>query len=232
MVNILAFDTVTPVCSIGIVSAKGTYYAEIDAGQRHSESFMEAADLLMKLAGLDPADLDATACMKGPGSFTGLRVGFAAAKGICLALDIPLIAVPTLDCVAFEGAAFPGLVLPVLDAKQSRYFTALYRSGECLTDYLDASAGTVKDLLRGFGESAPILLTGLSADLLYSELKADPFTAERLRLSPGRRNGSARSLLTLAAARFAECPGNDAASGPLYLRKSDAEIQSAKPRQP
>ena len=137
--NILALDTADGVLSVALSTEAGFWYLEADAGSRHSELMMEAVDALCRLAGLCPKDINLAACMKGPGSFTGLRIGFSAAKGLCVALGIPLVAVPTLDCLSFSLSAWPGMVIPVLDAKKGCFFTALYRGGKRLTDYMDIS---------------------------------------------------------------------------------------------
>lgn len=235
--NILALDTATPICSIALSSEKGKWYIEIDAGQRHSELFMEAADLLMKTGGLQPDALDLVACMKGPGSFTGLRIGFAAAKGLCLALGIPLITIPTLDCMAFPGQSWPGIVMPAMDAKKRCYFTALYRGRERLTDYMDAEVGDIARLVaRSISGSAPgndlLLLTGPDAELLQSALRGllEPPLRDKIRLDPGRRKGKAQELLEMVSIELEKRGGiihnddTEVFSGPLYLRKSDAEL--------
>jgi tRNA A37 threonylcarbamoyladenosine modification protein TsaB len=132
-----------------------------------------------------------------------------------------------LDCLVRHGSGFPGLVAPVIDAKQHCYFTALYRGEERLTDYMDADARSIAELLQG---TDPVLLTGLDADLLYSELKSIPSLRDRLQLDPCRRKGGARELLALAKLRLAKPDRieTEVFTGPLYLRKSDAELQTLK----
>ena len=146
--NILAIDTATSILSIAVSSAEGIRHFEVDAGLRHSELLMDLADMVMKTAGLEASDLELVACMRGPGSFTGLRIGFAAAKGMALALGIPLVSVPTLDCMAAPCAVWPGLVIPVIDAKKHRFFTALYRGGQRLTEYLDAEPDEIARAIK------------------------------------------------------------------------------------
>lgn len=231
--TILALDTATAVFSVALSSQGGNWYMEVDAGQRHSELLMEVTDLLMKTAGLSPADLDLVACMKGPGSFTGLRIGFATAKGLCLSLGIPLRAIPTLDCMSAPYHRWPGLVLPVIDAKKHCYFTALYRGSERLSDYMDKGAADLGELISGAAwEHELILLTGPDAPMLQSALQdilEHPWQ-DRILLDPGCRKGRARELLDLAALEFAKKDGmvhDEVLSGPLYVRKSDAELKGA-----
>jgi tRNA threonylcarbamoyladenosine biosynthesis protein TsaB len=85
-------------------------------------------DRLMRKARIKPKDLDGFAVSIGPGSFTGLRIGVAAVKGLAYALGRPVAAVPTLDAIAENAAAFRGAVCPVLDARKNKVYACLYRS--------------------------------------------------------------------------------------------------------
>jgi tRNA threonylcarbamoyladenosine biosynthesis protein TsaB len=229
-VTILAVDTATAILAGALSTQEGNWYMEVDAGQRHSELLMDVTDQMMKIAGLRPTDLDLVACMKGPGSFTGLRIGFATAKGLCLSLGIPLRAIPTLDCMAAPYSQWPGMVLPVIDAKKHCYFTALYRRGERLSEYMDKAAADIGGLIADTSlQHDLILLTGPDAAMLQSELPdiLEHTLWNRIRLDPGCRKGRARELLDLVAIEVAkkDSIANDAVfSGPLYVRKSDAEL--------
>jgi tRNA threonylcarbamoyladenosine biosynthesis protein TsaB len=204
----------------------GSYYLEIDAGQKHSEILMDGIDELMQRAGLSPEDLEGVVCMEGPGSFTGLRIGFAAAKGLALALGIPMGAVPTLDCMAAPLSPWPGIVLPAMDAKKHAFFTALYREGERISDYMDIDVSSVAAKINeacGKGQKIPLLLTGPDADILKKELC--PMTEVRICLDPGYRRGRGRELLEIAQkCLIIKKEGEFVFGGPLYLRKSDAEL--------
>ena len=220
--NILALDTADQVLSAALATETGIWYTEIDAGARHSELVMECADLLCKSAGFSPSALGLVACMKGPGSFTGLRIGFSAAKGMALALGIPLVAVPTLDCLAHPLSIWPGIVIPAMDAKKGCFFTALYRGGQRLTGYMDVSPEVIaKEVEKAsLCPTEPVVLTGCGAELLYPFLQAYiPHT----RVDPESRRGRAKELLEITKNTIFE--RNDIDSGPLYLRKSDAELK-------
>jgi tRNA threonylcarbamoyladenosine biosynthesis protein TsaB len=141
--NILAIDTATSLFSVAVSSPQGIRQFDADAGPRHSEILMEVIDYLVRSSGLEAKDLELVACMQGPGSFTGIRIGFAAAKGLALARGIPLVAAPTLNCIAAPAGVWPGIVVPAIDAKQKRFFTAIYRQNERLTGYMDADAGEI-----------------------------------------------------------------------------------------
>ena len=222
--NILALDTSDRVLSAALEANSGRWYVETDSGIRHSELLMECIDWLCKTAGIIPGDIGLVACMKGPGSFTGLRIGFSSAKGVALALGIPMAAYPTLDCLAYPHSAYPGLVLPAIDAKKSCFYAALYRHGKRLTDDADASpeylAGEIRRVRLQEGE--PLLLTGCGAAQLRVVL-AENFQIEAISLDPGASGGRARELLEIAKNSIVNGV-NDIDSGPVYLRKSDAEL--------
>jgi tRNA threonylcarbamoyladenosine biosynthesis protein TsaB len=220
--NILALDTSGSVLSAALSSPGGLRYIEIDAGSRHSELLVGLIDTLFKSAGMKPKDLEAVACMKGPGSFTGLRIGYAAAKGLSLALGIPLAAVPTLDCMAYPHSAWPGLVLPSLDAKKGRFFTAFYREGQRLGDYLDAPPEAISGMLETFraGREEKVILTGPGGELLFSKLPSPGGLA----VDPSSKRGRAFELLDKLRKNTILNYKEDEYSGPLYLRKSDAEL--------
>lgn len=222
--NILALDTADQVLSAALATESGVLYTELDAGRRHSELLMESAQRLCTIAGLKPGDLGLVACMKGPGSFTGLRIGFSAAKGIALALNIPLLAVPTLDCLAYPLSVWPGLVLPAMDAKKGCFFAALYREGRRLTDYMDASpqALAAEITKARLSPAEQIILTGCGAELLYPQLAG--LLPENVKIDPKSKKGAAKELLELTKRTIVN--KDDSSSGPIYLRKSDAELKT------
>ncbi|MDR2101265.1 MAG: tRNA (adenosine(37)-N6)-threonylcarbamoyltransferase complex dimerization subunit type 1 TsaB [Treponema sp.] len=225
--NILALDTATPILSVALSAGGGRYYMEIDAGQKHSEILMDGINDLMKRAGLSPEDLGGVVCMEGPGSFTGLRIGFAAAKGLALALGIPMGAVPTLDCMAAPLSPWPGIILPAMDAKKHAFFTALYRGAERISGYMDIDVPSIAAKIteaRGEGQNIPLLLTGPDGDILKEKLC--PHIPEiPIYLDPGYRRGRARELLEITQkCLIIEKGGGFVFDGPRYLRKSDAEL--------
>ncbi|MDR2448038.1 MAG: tRNA (adenosine(37)-N6)-threonylcarbamoyltransferase complex dimerization subunit type 1 TsaB [Treponema sp.] len=229
--KILALDTATPVLSIALSDGEHAWYFEADAGNRHSEIIMDAVDLLLSKSGMQSKDLDMTACMKGPGSFTGLRIGYSIAKGLCLPFGVAMAAVGTLDCMAYSRREWNGYVAPAIDARKRAYFTALFEKGVRLSDDMDAGVERIAACIAEADSSAalesPILLTGVDAAPLYEEL-ARYLPAERLRLDgcclKDRRHGYAKELLALAPRYIEKNP----LSAPEYIRKSDAEIEAGK----
>jgi tRNA threonylcarbamoyladenosine biosynthesis protein TsaB len=232
-VNILAIDSSSNALSVALETETQICYEEINRENSHSELLMECADGLCKSAGIKPAELSLVACMKGPGSFTGLRIGFSTCKGIALALGIPLIAIPTLDCLAYSSSTQPVLALPVLDAKKGCFFAAFYRKGERLTDFLDSSPLELIEIASKIllQPEEPLLLTGSGAELLQSRLKEthpeDLLPIKNIKLDKEFSRGRARELLKIVKNNklYKE---NDINGFPVYLRKSDAELNCKK----
>ncbi len=131
MSTILQIETATQVCSVAIAINGETIALKEEAAQNiHASSLTLFIEEAMKTAKLDYADLDAVAVSKGPGSYTGLRIGVSTAKGLCFALDKPLIAIPTLQMMAngflLQNPNYGGLVCPMIDARRMEVFTAVY----------------------------------------------------------------------------------------------------------
>ena len=132
MALILNLETATTVCSVALAQ-NGKFIAEkeIDNGYSHSQNLAIFIKEVLAETGKKPTDLNAIAISKGPGSYTGLRIGVSTAKGLCYALNIPLIAVPTLE-VMVESLSLTlskgeGMLLcPMLDARRMEVYTALY----------------------------------------------------------------------------------------------------------
>jgi tRNA threonylcarbamoyladenosine biosynthesis protein TsaB len=220
--NILALDTAAEALSVALSAGGGLWYFEVAEGRRHGELLMGAIDRLLDSAGIGAADLDLTACMQGPGSFTGLRIAFAAAKGLSLSLGIPMVSVPTLDCMASPQASWPGLVIPAMDARKGRFYTALYRAGQRLGEYLDAAPAAIAAAIAAERRGTePALFTGPAGAQVREKLPPDQ---NGFFVDPQGKQGRARELLDMAQ-KTGTLGGNEAVfSGPLYLRKSDAEL--------
>jgi len=164
--------------------------------------------------------------MGGPGSFTGLRIGFSLAKGLALALGCGFAAIPTLDCMARPLSSLKGLVMPVLDAKQSSFFCALYRDGKKICADMDAGPEAIaaQEAKQESASKEALLLFGPGADLLYGKLTQppqNPLADIYLLAGKGLRWGNAQTLLEIARETdiFANSV-SDFSAGPEYIRKS------------
>lgn len=248
--NILAIDTATEILGVtlAILDPNSSSYPDHplsgrtfsvmrDIGLRHSRFLMPLVDQLLGDAGLEIAEIDLVACSRGPGSFTGLRIGMSTAKGIATAvaslrgLDAaPLVSVPTLAVIAYPlqpVAAMPdvtpaksALVLPVIDARKERFYAALFSEGRRLTDDLDLPGREVLQSALGQSEDSPILVTGPHLTRFLSVVQPNP----RLLADPEPRRNYSASLVPLALKQYIEQGADTPDQGPVYVRASDAEL--------
>lgn len=219
--NILAFDTAGEFLSTGLKTSKGFFEENRTSGLRHSEHLLPTVERLMTHAELTFKELDLIVCSKGPGSFTGLRIGMSTAKGISTGCNCPVISINNLDVYAYGYGFFDGAVVPLIDARKKRYYSAVYFNGHPETEYLDA---TTEDLIRMLGKYKRVLFTGPACSLFktaVSELiPTFPFNPFFYRTD----SGISPVLIELGMKRF-ETDGADADnSGPYYIRLSDAEL--------
>lgn len=132
MATILNLETATTNCSVSI-AVKGEVIALIEentSNYSHSEQLHLFIEEALKKASFSFSDLDAIAVSKGPGSYTGLRIGVSAAKGLCYALDVPLISIPTLESLARQLTVGPDdVIISLLDARRMEVYSAVYDHG-------------------------------------------------------------------------------------------------------
>ena len=126
--RILALDSSGLVATVAIVEDEQTV-AEytVNYKKTHSQTLLPMLDEIKKMIELDMKSIDAIAVTKGPGSFTGLRIGCATAKGLGLALDCPLLAIPTVDALAYNMYGSHAIICPLMDARRDQVYTGLYR---------------------------------------------------------------------------------------------------------
>ena len=217
--KILALSTSTPRGSAAVMIdgtlAASSAYVDL---QGHAERIFEVIDDALARASLARGEIEAIACDIGPGSFTGVRVGVATAKGIAVTLEIPLIGVTSLEAMAAaafaEGAAAPAdLVMPAIDAKKSEVFLAAY----------DASLTPLLPPCTRPAISASFTLPSPSRIVVVGEIASS--------LDPSIPRGPAFDLpdalwiARLAAPRLASGLAADAAIvEPLYVRPPDAKL--------
>lgn len=223
--RVLAFETSAKAASVALCE-DGKLLGESyqNTGMTHSQTLMTMGADLMRTCGLAPENIDAVAVAAGPGSFTGVRIGVAAAKGFAWGRNIPCCGVSTLEAMTFNLGVWQGYILPVMDARRQQVYTALFHAerGVCvrLTEdraiSLEALAGELKNLTE------PIFLVGDGSVLCYDTLLKD---VPSLVLPPEHRMHQRAAGVALAAdAKLAageSCDG--AALTPNYLRVSQAE---------
>ena len=129
MANLLCIESATTNCSVAL-SINGSVIAfreDTSKGYSHAELLHVFIDQVLELAQMKVANLDAIAVSKGPGSYTGLRIGVSAAKGLCYALDLPLLSIPTLESLAHKVNS-EGCIVPMLDARRMEVYGAIFTS--------------------------------------------------------------------------------------------------------
>jgi tRNA threonylcarbamoyladenosine biosynthesis protein TsaB len=128
MALVLNIETATTNCSVSLSNDGETLVLKEDnsAGYSHAETLHVFIDELFKSTNIKPSAIDAVAVSKGPGSYTGLRIGVSSAKGLCFALNKPLIAIDTLESLAHQVQAKDGFIVPMLDARRMEVYSAIY----------------------------------------------------------------------------------------------------------
>ncbi|AMC11010.1 tRNA threonylcarbamoyladenosine biosynthesis protein TsaB [Lutibacter profundi] len=130
MAYILNIETATKNCSVSIANNGETIaLKELNSGEySHAEKLHEFIEEVISKSEIELYDLKAVAVSKGPGSYTGLRIGVSAAKGLCFALDIPLISVDTLKTLALSVSITEGCIVPLLDARRMEVYSSVFDS--------------------------------------------------------------------------------------------------------
>ncbi len=195
----------------------------------HSQTLLPMTDAIFRLTGIPKDSIDAVAVAKGPGSFTGLRIGSATAKGIGLALDIPIIEISTLEALAYQLYGFDGSICPVMDARRNQVYTGIYRwdNGSLVNEYED-TAEPACDLIayiNGHCEKAAFLGDGVPVCSEYFSDLTIPYICAR----PFQTFQSAAALGILAEEYYAKgiyINADDHA--PVYLRMSQAERERSE----
>ena len=222
---ILAFETSAKAGSVALhdgFSLLGENYC--NTGLTHSQTLMTMAEDLLKTCSLTPGDIEAVAVAAGPGSFTGVRIGVAAAKGFAWGRELPCYGVSTLEAMALSLGAFEGYVCPVMDARRSQVYNALFRAEKGqLTRISEDRAIALSDLAAELRQlDAPIFLVGDGSTLTYNTLKPQ---LSQLVMPPEQHMHQRASGVALAAAQAIAkgAPGDGNSLTPNYLRLSQAE---------
>ena len=222
---ILAFETSAKAASVALMDGTkllGESYQ--NTGLTHSQTLMVMAEDTLKQCGKSAQDVQAVAVAEGPGSFTGVRIGVAAAKGYAWGKEIPCYGVSTLEAMAESLGLYEGYICPAMDARRSQVYNALFRVEKGIIsrvaeDRAIALSDLKEELLTLEG---PIFLVGDGSTLTYNTLSD---SVENLILPPEHRMHQRAVGVGLVAARMA-AEGLAPSGGeltPNYLRLSQAE---------
>lgn len=223
--------TILAIDSSGLVASTALYIdgqirAEysVNFKKTHSETLLPMIDEIMSMTKTEKSELSAIAIAAGPGSFTGLRIGSATAKGLGLALSIPLIPVPTLEGLAYQAMEANGVICPMMDARRAQVYTAMYQFLDGCTCKREACVIPVEELISSLPADAEnIVFLGDGVDVYADQLKSQ--VKQPFQIAPvHHRYQSAAAVALSAARRYEEGKIVSAAEfAPEYLRLSQAE---------
>lgn len=233
--KILGIDSSGLVASVAIVDDDilvGEYTTNYK--KTHSQTLLPMLDELKKMIDLDLNSVDAIAIAAGPGSFTGLRIGAATAKGLGLALNKPLVEVPTLEGMAFNLWGTDALIVPMMDARRNQVYTGAYdfvneaagdgSVNKCLHCVVEQCATDVTEWIRKINEIGREVIFLGDGVPVYAKQIAEGMTGKYSFAPAGFNYQRAASVAALGEVYFAQGRGIDAAlHQPEYLRKSQAE---------
>lgn len=238
--RILALDSSGLVAGVAVAWSDGTeeeILAEytVNYKKTHSQTLLPMLDETAKMIELDMGTIDAVAVASGPGSFTGLRIGSATAKGLGLALGIPLVAVPTLHGLAYNLWGAEGLVCPIMDARRGQVYTGIFEfRGNVLAVLEDQMAVGIEDLterILAYDKKVTFLGDGVP---VFRKVLSEMFSGKReIMFAPANMNRQrAASVAALGLRYFREGRYETAAEHkPEYLRMSQAERERRERRQ-
>lgn len=241
--KVLAIDSSGLTASVAVVEDSRTI-AEytVDYKKTHSQTLLPMIDEVAKMTELELSDIDAIAVSGGPGSFTGLRIGSATAKGLGLALDKPLIHVPTVDGLAYQVYGCGDIICPIMDARRNQVYTGIYtfsaragkkegtREVEPVFQVLRMQmAIAVEDLIRRLNNyNRPVVFLGdgvpVYREMLSAGLKV-PYS-----FAPSYMNRQRAAVIGALGIRYYKAGKYETAMEhqPEYLRQSQAERERAQ----
>lgn len=224
--KILAIDSSGLVASVAVIE-NDTMLAEytVNYKKTHSQTLLPMLDEVKKMIELDLETIDAIALAAGPGSFTGLRIGAATAKGLCLALNIPLIPVPTVDALAYNLAGDAALVCPLMNARRNQTYTGIYRfDGNHMITLREQCVLSLEEIIEELnerGEAVVFLGDGLP---VFKE-QIEELCKISYRFAPAHMNAQRAGAVAFLGKQLFE-EGKAISSddfSPTYLRLSQAE---------
>lgn len=229
--RILALDSSGLVATVAILE-DDHMVAEytVNYKKTHSQTLLPMLDEIVKMTEFELSTIDAIAVAGGPGSFTGLRIGAATAKGLGLALEKPLIHVPTVDGMAYGLYGVSGLICPIMDARRNQVYTGIYRfengEFEVVEEQMAVALDELIEKLNAYGEKVTFLGDGVP---VYKNQLEEKLDIEHC-FAPAHVNRQrAAAVGALGMKYFAEGKAETAAEHrPDYLRLSQAERERAE----
>ena len=226
--RILAVDTATKSCSVAITEEK-TVLKELtaDNGQTHSRHLLKMIHAVMQSTGLAMSRLDGFAVTRGPGSFTGLRIGISSIKGLALAVNKPVMGISSLEALAQQSGLESGRICAIIDARRGEVYAAFYQAAPAgVFPESDEVVLPPHNLLMDI--SHPCLFVGSGAKI-YRDVITEKLGNHARFARPARHIIRASTVALLALKRFENGEvGKITELVPQYIRKSDAELNFEK----
>lgn len=212
----LAIDSAVTCISLAACNQQKKASVTLDIGMRQSEKLIPAIEYVLQQVELEASQLDFVALSGGPGSFTGLRLGFAAAKGLQLSTGCPVYSIPTLQAQAEPYSSWPGKVISTIDAKKDRFYVQFFFQGKEISQSQDIGIEEIAQQIRAEDQ---VLIVGPDSEALLERLKS--FNPDlKLCRFPSLSSSITDALFTLGSKATKSLEPYE---GPIYLRKSEAE---------
>ncbi len=227
--HILAIDTSTRSCSAALIEDENLR-AEltIDIGETHSKHIMALIDQVIGEANLKIADVDGFSVTRGPGTFTGLRIGLGTVKGLAMALGKPIAGVSSLEALAVQACCSDRLICSLIDARRMQVYCRCYRckDDEIAIPSTPERVCSVQEAIAAFDE--PVMFIGSGAILYASHISEQ--LGHRARFAPCSQHTIRASTVALLGREKIMNGDTEDLAGfvPAYLRKSDAELNLEK----
>lgn len=219
----LVIDSASSCLALAARNEALTATVALDMGLSQSQKILTAIDYVLKQVKLEAKDLDFIALTKGPGTFTGLRLSFAAAKALELSNGTPVYGVDSLEAYAWPYAGFDGTVISVIDAKKDQFFARISKGQKVIMESKDT---TIEEVLSHINGDDKILTAGPDA-LLFKDAIINSnrgFTTDSITAFSAQPNAT-EALFTLGQDMMdKKMPPLADYEGPAYLRKSEAEL--------
>ena len=228
--KVLAIESSSMVASVAIVS-EDVLLAEYTVNHKktHSQTLLSMVDEIVTMLELDLTDIDAIAVSGGPGSFTGLRIGSSTGKGLGLALDKPMIHIPTMDAMAYNFAGTDRLICPMMDARRRQVYYGIYESNQELLVVDEQNLNIIDDVVARINElGREVIFLGdgvpVNEEYIRENVKV-PYI-----IAPAHLNRNKASSVGALAVEYFKAGKVEHAREhlPNYLRASQAERELAE----
>jgi tRNA threonylcarbamoyladenosine biosynthesis protein TsaB len=225
-VNLLAIETATQACCVGVRTTSGVEIARVvDENRQHTETLTLGMGALMREAGLLPRDIDRVVVDRGPGLFTGLRVGIATANAFAQGLGCGVVGVTSLELLAHGAheAGLRGTLVSAVDGRRGDVFVQTYHLSDTIEALDEPEVFTPREVARQWAlKSSPVTFTGDGADHYRSEFSSVAHAQHYTQMVPSMH----------AALWLGEVARPELSVSPLYLREADAVANFATRERP